>query len=152
PLMHVIAGKAVCFGEALKPEFKAYGEQIVKNAQTLAKGLLDRGFDLVSGGTDNHLMLADLRPFSITGKKLQHDLDEVYITVNKNAIPNDPEKPFVTSGVRIGTPAVTTRGLVEEDMEVIAECIYLTAKDFEGNADKVRAMVNDICKKYPLYE
>ena len=152
PLMHVIAGKAVCFGEALKSEFKAYGEQIVKNAQTLAKGLLDRGFDLVSGGTDNHLMLADLRPFSITGKKLQHDLDEVYITVNKNAIPNDPEKPFVTSGVRIGTPAVTTRGLVEEDMEVIAECIYLTAKDFEGNADKVRAMVNDICKKYPLYE
>ena len=152
PLMHVIAGKAVCFGEALKPEFKAYGEQIVKNAQTLAKGLLDRGFDRVSGGTDNHLMLADLRPFSITGKKLQHDLDEVYITVNKNAIPNDPEKPFVTSGVRIGTPAVTTRGLVEEDMEVIAECIYLTAKDFEGNADKVRAMVNDICKKYPLYE
>ena len=152
PLMHVIAGKAVCFGEALKPEFKAYGEQIVKNAQTLAKGLLDRGFDLVSGGTDNHLMLADLRPFKITGKKLQNDLDEVYITVNKNAIPNDPEKPFVTSGVRIGTPAVTTRGLVEEDMEVIAECIYLTAADFEANADKVREMVTGICKKYPLYE
>ena len=125
--MHVIAGKAVCFGEALKPEFKAYGEQIVKNAQALAKGLLDRGFDLVSGGTDNHLMLADLRPFNITGKQLQHDLDEVYITVNKNAIPNDPQSPFVTSGVRIGTPAVTTRGLVEEDMDVIAECIYLTA-------------------------
>ncbi|MBR2304046.1 MAG: serine hydroxymethyltransferase [Ruminococcus sp.] len=152
PLMHVIAGKAVCFGEALKPEFKTYGEQIVKNAQTLAKGLLDRGFDLVSGGTDNHLMLADLRPFKITGKKLQNDLDEVYITVNKNAIPNDPEKPFVTSGVRIGTPAVTTRGLVEEDMEVIAECIYLTAADFEANADKVREMVTGICKKYPLYE
>ena len=152
PLMHVIAGKAVCYGEALKPEFKAYGEQIVKNAQTLAKGLLDRGFDLVSGGTDNHLMLADLRPFKITGKKLQNDLDEVYITVNKNAIPNDPEKPFVTSGVRIGTPAVTTRGLVEEDMEVIAECIYLTAADFEANADKVREMVTGICKKYPLYE
>ena len=152
PLMHVIAGKAVCFGEALKPEFKAYGEQIVKNAQTLAKGLLDRGFDLVSGGTDNHLMLADLRPFKITGKKLQNDLDEVYITVNKNAIPNDPEKPFVTSGVRIGTPAVTTRGLVEEDMEVIAECIYLTAADFEANADKVREMVTGNCKKYPLYE
>lgn len=152
PLMHVIAGKAVCFGEALKPEFKAYGEQIVKNAQRLAKGLVDKGFDLVSGGTDNHLMLVDLQPFNITGKKLQNDLDEVYITVNKNAIPNDPQSPFVTSGVRIGTPAVTTRGLVEEDMDVIAECIYLTACDFEGNADKVRAMVTEICKKYPLYE
>ena len=152
PLMHVIAGKAVCFGEALKPEFKAYGEQIVKNAQALAKGLLDRGFDLVSGGTDNHLMLADLRPFKITGKKLQNDLDEVYITVNKNAIPNDPEKPFVTSGVRIGTPAVTTRGLVEEDMDVIAEAIYLTAADFEANKEKARELVTGICKKYPLYE
>ena len=150
--MHVIAGKAVCFGEALKPEFKAYGEQIVKNAQRLAKGLVDKGFALVSGGTDNHLMLADLRPFNITGKKLQNDLDEVYITVNKNAIPNDPESPFVTSGVRIGTPAVTTRGLVEEDMDVIAECIYLTASDFDANADKVREMVTGICKKYPLYE
>ncbi|WP_296797027.1 serine hydroxymethyltransferase [Ruminococcus sp.] len=152
PLMHVIAGKAVCFGEALKPEFKAYGEQVVKNAQRLAKGLVDKGFALVSGGTDNHLMLADLRPFNITGKKLQNDLDEVYITVNKNAIPNDPESPFVTSGVRIGTPAVTTRGLVEEDMDVIAECIYLTASDFDANADKVREMVTAICKKYPLYE
>ena len=152
PLMHVIAGKAVCFGEALKPEFKAYGEQVVKNAQRLAKGLVDKGFALVSGGTDNHLMLADLRPFNITGKKLQNDLDEVYITVNKNAIPNDPESPFVTSGVRIGTPAVTTRGLVEEDMDVIAECIYLTASDFDANADKVREMVTEICKKYPLYE
>ncbi|WP_363292405.1 serine hydroxymethyltransferase [uncultured Ruminococcus sp.] len=152
PLMHVIAGKAVCFGEALQPEFKAYGEQIVKNAQRLAKGLVDKGFALVSGGTDNHLMLADLRPFNITGKKLQNDLDAVYITVNKNAIPNDPESPFVTSGVRIGTPAVTTRGLVEEDMDVIAECIYLTASDFEANADKVREMVTAICKKYPLYE
>ncbi len=152
PLMHVIAGKAVCFGEALKPEFKSYGEQIVKNAQRLAKGLLDKGFDLVSGGTDNHLMLADLRPFKITGKKLQNDLDEVYITVNKNAIPNDPEKPFVTSGVRIGTPAVTTRGLVEEDMDVIAEAIFLTASDFEANKEKARELVNGICKKYPLYE
>ena len=152
PLMHVIAGKAVCFGEALKPEFKAYGEQIVKNAQRLAKGLVDKGFALVSGGTDNHLMLADLRPFNITGKELQNKLDEVYITVNKNAIPNDPQSPFVTSGVRIGTPAVTTRGLVEEDMDVIAECIYLTASDFDANADKVRGMVTDICKKYPLYE
>lgn len=152
PLMHVVAGKAVCFGEALKPEFKAYGEQVVKNAQRLAKGLVEKGFALVSGGTDNHLMLADLRPFDITGKELQNKLDEVYITVNKNAIPNDPQSPFVTSGVRIGTPAVTTRGLVEEDMDVIAECIYLAASDFDANADKVRAMVTDICKKYPLYE
>ena len=152
PLMHVIAAKAVCLGEALKPEFKAYGEQVVKNAQALAKGLLARGFDLVSGGTDNHLMLVDLRPFSITGKELEKKLDEVYITVNKNAIPNDPEKPFVTSGVRIGTPAVTTRGLVEEDMEKIAEFIYLTASDFDNKADEIRAGVNEICKKYPLYE
>lgn len=152
PLMHVIAGKAVCFGEALKPEFKAYGEQIVKNAQALAKGLLARGFNLVSGGTDNHLMLVDLRPFGITGKELEKKLDEVYITVNKNAIPNDPEKPFVTSGVRIGTAAVTTRGLVEEDMDVIAECIYLTASDFDNKADEIRAKVTEICKKYPLYE
>lgn len=151
PLMHVIAAKAVCFGEALKPEFKAYGEQIVKNAKALAKGLLERGFELVSGGTDNHLMLVDLRPFDITGKKLQNDLDEVYITVNKNAIPNDPQSPFVTSGVRIGTPAVTTRGLVEEDMDLIAECIYLTAKDFENTADEVREKVTSICNKYPLY-
>ena len=152
PLEHCIAAKAVSFYEALQPEFKEYQKQVVSNAAAMAEAFASRGYKLVSGGTDNHLMLADLRPFSITGKKLQHDLDEVYITVNKNAIPNDPEKPFVTSGVRIGTPAVTTRGLVEEDMEVIAECIYLTAKDFEGNADKVRAMVNDICKKYPLYE
>ena len=150
--MHVIAAKAVCFGEALKPEFKSYGEQIVKNAQALAKGLLDRGFNLVSGGTDNHLMLVDLRPFHITGKEFEKKLDEVYITVNKNAIPNDPEKPFVTSGVRIGTAAVTTRGLVEEDMDVIAECMYLTAKDFDSKADEIRAKVTEICKKYPLYE
>ena len=152
PLMHVIAAKAVCLGEALKPEFKAYGEQVVKNAAALAKGLLARGFDLVSGGTDNHLMLVDLRPFSITGKELEKKLDEVYITVNKNAIPNDPEKPFVTSGVRIGTPAVTTRGLVEEDMEKIAEFIYLTASDFDNKADEIRAGVTELCKKYPLYE
>lgn len=152
PLMHIIAAKAVCFGEALKSEFKAYAEQVVKNAQALAKGLLDRGFNLVSGGTDNHLMLVDLRPFSITGKELEKKLDEVYITVNKNAIPNDPEKPFVTSGVRIGTPAVTTRGLVEEDMDVIAECIYLTASDFDNKADEIRAKVTAICEKYPLYE
>lgn len=152
PLMHVIAGKAVCFGEALKPEFKAYGEQIVKNAKVLADTLLEKGFKLVSGGTDNHLMLVDLRPFDITGKDLQNNLDECYITVNKNAIPNDPQKPALTSGVRIGTPAVTTRGLKEDDMRVIGECIYLVAKDFESNKEKVRGMVNELCAKYPLYE
>ena len=152
PLMHVIAGKAVCLGEALKPEFKAYGKQIVANANALAQGLLKRGFNLVSGGTDNHLMLVDLQPFNVTGKELEKKLDEVYITVNKNAIPNDPQSPFVTSGVRIGTPAVTTRGLVEEDMEKIAEYIYLTASDFDNSADKIRAGVGEICKKYPLYE
>ena len=152
PLMHVIAAKAVCLGEALKPEFKAYGKQIVANANTLAQGLLKRGFNLVSGGTDNHLMLVDLQPFNVTGKELEKKLDEVYITVNKNAIPNDPQSPFITSGVRIGTPAVTTRGLVEEDMEKIAEFIYLTASDFEGSADKIREGVGEICKKYPLYE
>lgn len=152
PLMHVIASKAVCFGEALKPEFKEYGKKVVENAQALAKGLVDRGFDLVSGGTDNHLMLVDLRPFDITGKELEHRLDEVYITVNKNAIPNDPQSPFITSGVRIGTPAVTSRGLGTDDMEKIAEYIYLTAKDFEGKADEIRAGVNEICAKYPLYE
>ena len=152
PLMHVIAGKAVCFGEALKPEFKTYQQQVVKNAQALASGLVKRGFNLVSGGTDNHLMLVDLRPFSITGKELEHRLDEVYITVNKNAIPNDPEKPFVTSGLRIGTPAVTTRGLKEAEMEAIAEYIYLAAKDFDNKADEIRAGVTEICRKYPLYE
>lgn len=152
PLMHVIAAKAVCFGEALKPEFKEYGKQIVKNASVLASSLLEKGFDLVSGGTDNHLMLVDLRPFNITGKELETKLDEVYITVNKNAIPNDPQKPAFTSGVRIGTPAVTTRGLKEDDMKVIAECIYLTAKDFDNSKEKIRGMVTDICKKYPLYE
>lgn len=152
PIMHVIAGKAVCFGEALKPEFKLYQQQVVKNAQALAKGLVERGFNLVSGGTDNHLMLVDLRPFDITGKELEHRLDEVYITVNKNAIPNDPQKPFVTSGLRIGTPAVTTRGLKEEEMEKIAEYIYLAAKDFDNKADFIREGVTEICTKYPLYE
>ena len=151
PLMHVIAGKAVCFGEAMKPEFKEYGKHIVENAQALAKGLVQRGFNLVSGGTDNHLMLVDLRPFSITGKELEHRLDEVYITVNKNAIPNDPEKPFVTSGIRVGTPAVTTRGLGVAEMEQIAECMYLTATQFD-KADEIREMVTAICKQYPLYE
>ncbi len=152
PLMHVIAGKAVCFGEALKLEFKTYQQQVVKNAQALAKGLVERGFNLVSGGTDNHLMLVDLRPFDITGKELEHRLDEVYITVNKNAIPNDPQKPFVTSGLRIGTPAVTTRGLKEAEMEKIAEYIYLAAKDFDNKADFIRDGVTEICTKYPLYE
>ena len=151
PLMHIIAGKAVCFGEALKPEFKAYQQQIVKNAKALAAALLEKGFNLVSGGTDNHLMLVDLRPFSITGKELEKRLDEVFITVNKNAIPNDPEKFFITSGVRIGTAAVTSRGMVEEDMVKIAELIHLTATDFENSADYIRAEVNKICEKYPIY-
>lgn len=152
PLMHVIAAKAVCFREAMQPDFRAYAEQIVKNAKALAKGLLDRGFDLVSGGTDNHLMLADLRPLHITGKELQRRLDENHITVNKNAVPNDPEKPFVTSGVRIGTPAVTTRGFREADMDVIAQCIYLTATDFEHTQEVVRGAVAELTEKYPLYE
>ncbi len=152
PLMHTIAAKAVCLGEALKPSFTEYGKQVVANAAALAKGLTSRGFDLVSGGTDNHLMLVDTRKFNLTGKELEHRLDEVHITVNKNAIPNDPQSPFITSGVRIGTPAVTTRGLVEADMDVIAECIYLTASDLEANRDKVNAMVADLCAKYPLYE
>ena len=152
PLMHTIASKAVCFGEALKPEFKAYQEQIVKNAKTLADTLLAEGFNLVSGGTDNHLMLLDLRPFSITGKELEKRLDECYITVNKNAIPNDPEKPFVTSGVRIGTPAVTSRGLKEEDMVALGKLIKLVATEFETKADYIRAEVTKICDKYPIYD
>jgi glycine hydroxymethyltransferase len=151
PLEHIIAAKAVCFGEALKPEFKAYQKQIVENAKTLAAGLLDEGFDLVSGGTENHLMLLDLRPFKLTGKEFEHRLDEVYITVNKNAIPNDPEKPFVTSGVRIGTPAVTSRGLGVEDMKTLARLIGRTAKSFETDADAIRAEVTAICEKYPIY-
>ena len=152
PLMHIIAAKAVCFGEALTPEFKAYQHSIVENASVLAKGLLAEGFDLVSGGTDNHLMLVDLRPMGITGKEFEARLDAVHITVNKNAIPNDPEKPFVTSGVRVGTPAVTSRGLGVEDMKTIAKLFGMVAKDFEGTADSVRATVADICKKYPLYK
>ena len=152
PLMHIIAAKAVCFGEALKPEFKTYQEQIVKNAKTLAASLMEEGFDLLSGGTDNHLMLLDLRKMGITGKELEHKLDEVYITVNKNAIPNDPQSPFITSGVRIGTPAVTSRGLVEDDMKTIAHLIKLAAADFDNSADYIRAEVTKICQKYPLYE
>ena len=152
PLMHVIAAKAICFLEAMQPEFAAYAHQIVKNAQALASALLEKGFDLVSGGTDNHLMLADLRPLHITGRELQLRLGENDITVNKNAIPNDPEKPFVTSGVRIGTAAATTRGMKEDDMRVIAQCIYDTAADFEGTREKVRRAVDALTEKYPLYE
>lgn len=151
PLMHVIAAKAVCFGEALKPEFKAYQEQIVKNAKALANGLTSRGVKLVSGGTDNHLMLVDLVGTDVTGKELEHRLDEVNITANKNAIPNDPQSPFITSGLRIGTPAATTRGLIEEDMDKIAEYITLAINDFEANKDYIKNGVADICKKYPLY-
>ena len=152
PLMHVIAAKAVCLKEAMAPEFRTYAQNIVSNAQVLANALLEKGFDLVSGGTDNHLMLADLRPLHVTGKDFQTRLDDVHITVNKNAIPNDPEKPTVTSGVRIGTPAATTRGLGPEDMKIIAECMYKTAVDYPGTRDAVRAAVAEICKKYPLYE
>lgn len=151
PLMHTIAAKAVCFGEALKPEFKAYQQVILNNAKALANGLLSRGVDLVSGGTDNHLMLVDLRSLHVTGKELEHRLDDVYITANKNAIPNDPEKPFVTSGLRLGTAAATTRGLQEEDMDTIADCIKLAATEFDAKADEIRARVNAICEKYPLY-
>ena len=151
PLMHVIAAKAVCFGEALKPEFKAYQHSVVENARVLADALLAEGFDLVSGGTDNHLMLVDLRPMKITGKEFEARLDSVHITVNKNAIPNDPEKPFVTSGVRVGTPAVTTRGLGTEDMKTIARLFGLTAKDYENSAPAIREAVAELCRKYPLY-
>ena len=152
PLMHIIAAKAICFGEALDPSFKVYQENIIKNAAALAKGLMSRGINLVSGGTDNHLMLVDLRSLGITGKELEKRLDEVYITANKNAIPNDPEKPFVTSGIRLGTAAVTSRGLNEEDMDKIAEFIYLCATDFENSAEKIKQGVEEICKRYPIYE
>lgn len=151
PLMHVIASKAVCFGEALKPEFKKYQEQIVKNAQALCKALQKQGFKILTGGTDNHLMLVDLRGMDISGKELQNRCDEVYLTLNKNTVPNDPRSPFVTSGVRIGTPAVTSRGLVEADMDKIAELIWLTATDFEAKADYIRSEVTKICDRYPLY-
>ncbi|MEA5040664.1 MAG: serine hydroxymethyltransferase [Clostridiaceae bacterium] len=152
PLMHIIASKAVCFGEALKPEFKTYQEQIVKNAATLAAELVKQGFRLVSGGTDNHLMLVDVRNFGITGKVMERRLDDVYITVNKNAIPNDPEKPFVTSGIRVGTPAATSRGFKEPEMVKIAELMGKVARDFEGTADEVRADVNALCERFPIYK
>ena len=149
--MHVIAAKAVCFGEALKPEFKEYQQRIIDNAQALAKGLTSRGVKLVSGGTDNHLMLLDLIGTDVTGKELEHRLDEVNITANKNAIPNDPASPFITSGLRIGTPAATTRGLGVEDFDKIAEFIALAVKDFDSNKEYIKAGVAEICKKYPLY-
>ncbi|MBQ9673388.1 MAG: serine hydroxymethyltransferase [Ruminococcus sp.] len=152
PLMHTIAAKAVCLGEALKPEFKEYGAQIVKNCKALAEGLIKRGCKLVSGGTDNHVLLMDLRDTGVTGKELEARLDDCYITVNKNTIPNEPLSPFVTSGVRIGTAAVTTRGLKEDDCDKIAEYIAMVINDYEGSRDKVRAGVEEICKKYPLYE
>lgn len=151
PLEHIIAGKAVCFGEALKPEFKAYQEQVVKNAKALAAALEKQGFNILTGGTDNHLMLVDLRGMEVSGKELQNRCDEAFITLNKNTVPNDPRSPFVTSGVRIGTPAVTTRGLKEEDMDKIAQCIWLAATDFEAKADWIRGEVEKICGKYPLY-
>ncbi|MGN0172380.1 MAG: serine hydroxymethyltransferase [Acutalibacteraceae bacterium] len=151
PLMHVIAAKAVCLGEALTPAFKEYQDQILKNAAALANGLLSRGMALVSGGTDNHLMLMDLRETGITGKELEARLDEVYITANKNTIPNEPLSPFVTSGVRLGTPAVTSRGLKEADMDLIAGFIADVVTDFEGKAEAVRAGVQELCARYPLY-
>lgn len=152
PLMHVIASKAVSFKEALSEEFKAYQEQTVKNAKALADGLLKRGFELVSGGTDNHLLLVDLQNMALTGKKAEKLLDEVSVTCNKNTVPFDPKSPFVTSGIRLGTPAVTSRGMIEEDMDVIAEIIHLTLTDFEANQEKAKALVDELVGKYPLYE
>ena len=152
PLEHIIAAKAVCFGEALKPSFQVYAQQVVKNARALAEALVQEGFRLVSGGTDNHLMLVDVRNFHITGKEFEHRLDEVQITVNKNAIPNDPEKPFVTSGIRVGTPAVTSRGFQEAEMVQIARWMGQVARDFDGSAETVRAEVDALCARFPLYD
>lgn len=152
PLEHVIAGKAVAFKEALDPSFKEYQAQIVKNCKALAEALRNKGFNMVTGGTDNHLLLLDLTNFDITGKELQARCDNVYITLNKNAIPNDPRSPFVTSGVRIGTAAITSRGMKEEDMEIIADLIYQTVTDYENNIDNIREKVVTICNKYPIYE
>ena len=152
PLEHVIAAKAVAFGEILQPEFKEYAHQVVLNAKALADALQKQGFKILTGGTDNHLMLLDLRGMDISGKELQNRCDEVFITLNKNTVPNDPRSPFVTSGVRIGTPAVTTRGLKEEDMPKIAECIWLAATDFENKKEYIKAEVTKLCDKYPLYE
>ncbi|MBQ4539245.1 MAG: serine hydroxymethyltransferase [Oscillospiraceae bacterium] len=152
PLEHIIAAKAVCLGEALKPEFKDYAEQIVKNAKAMAEEFSRLGVNMVSGGTDNHLMLIDLRNLGVTGKELERRLDEVYITVNKNAVPNDPESPFVTSGIRVGTPAATTRGFKEAEMKLIANWIYRAAVDFENSADTIRSEVSELCARFPLYE
>jgi glycine hydroxymethyltransferase len=152
PLMHIIAAKAVCFGEVLKPEFKEYQKNIKKNAKVFARSLMENGFNLVSGGTDNHLILIDLRNMNITGKDAENMLDEVGITCNKNAIPNDPQSPFVTSGIRLGTAAVTTRGFGEEDMAEVAQLIALTIKDFNSNKENVKARVAALCNKYKLYE
>lgn len=152
PLMHVIAGKAVCFGEALKPEFKEYQKNVIDNCQALVKGLLARNIKLVSGGSDNHLCLVDLRGSEVTGKELEHRLDEVYITANKNTVPNEPRSPFITSGLRLGTPAVTTRGFDAEDMDKIAEYIALAVNDFENSKDYIRNGVNEICNRHPLYK
>ena len=152
PLMHIIAAKAVCLGEALQPSFKEYGKAIVDNAQALAKGLLDRGVKLVSGGTDNHLMLVDLTGMELTGKDLEKRLDAVRITANKNTVPGETRSPFKTSGLRLGTPAVTTRGLQPADMDVIAQCIADTINDYEGTKEKSLAAVSALCEKYPLYE
>ena len=152
PLMHIITAKAVAFGEALKPEFKTYQEQVLKNAKVLAESLMDAGFQLVSGGTDNHLMLVDLRPANITGKEMEKRLDQVNITVNKNTIPDDPQSPFVTSGIRVGVPAATSRGLREEDMKVIGQLIWKTATEFDTKQEEIRAAVAEITAKYPLYE
>ena len=152
PLMHVIAAKAVALGEALRPDFKTYQQQVVNNARVLAAALMEKGFQLVSGGTDNHLMLLDLQNFAdLTGKEMERRLDEVYITVNKNKVPGDPRSPFVTSGIRVGTPAATTRGFKEPEMEQIAQWMYWTATDFAGRAEQIRSEVNALCKQYPLY-
>lgn len=152
PLMHIIAGKAVCLGEALKPDFKQYAHNIVVNAKALAEGLLKRNVKLVSGGTDNHLMMVDLTGLELTGKELEHRLDSVNITANKNTVPNEQRSPFVTSGLRLGTPAVTTRGLDAADMDKVAECISLAVFDFEPNREKIQSMVREICSRHPLYE
>ena len=152
PLLHIIAAKAVCFGEALTDEFKAYQTQLLANSKAFAEALLKEGFDLVSGGTDNHLALIDLRPMNITGRDMEIRLDEVGITVNKNAIPDDPQKPSITSGIRVGTAAVTSRGFVEEDLRQVAHLMALVAKDFDANAEAVRAAVDALCDKYPLFE
>lgn len=151
PLMHVIAGKAVCLGEALKPEFKAYQQQVAANAKALAKALMEQGFKILTGGTDNHLMLVDLRGMEVTGKELQNRCDEVFITLNKNTVPNDPRSPFVTSGVRIGTPAVTSRGMNEAEMSEIAKLVWMVATDFDAKADEIRSRVTALCDAHPIY-